>query len=242
MSIFHTIVALFLIQSALTTAAGTPVSLPPVVIREAAETLFNAQTPATGSFGVRQDTGKRAVTTVFWVGEKAGRENDYISNADSAWDRRWKEHFGGEDDSDDRCGYRPCDFVPDENPFYVALPYNDLTDDGERKASARDVPWFDSAHAEKGSILKNRWVAVTYRGTTCYGQWEDVGPGGEDDFAYVFGDAEKPTNTFGERAGLDISPALRDCFDANDVIETKWRFVERVDVPAGPWLTTITTR
>lgn len=183
---------------------------------------------------------KPAVTTVFWVGEEASSDNDYIANDQSAWDRQWERHFGGVDDPEDRCGYRPCDFVPEENPFYVALPYNDLDERGHTKSSARDIPWFDAADAVAGSVLKNRWIAITHADITCYGQWQDVGPNHEEDFAYVFGSATTPKNTFGQRAGLDISPALRDCLGVGDVSQTTWTFVSDEAVPDGPWLEIVT--
>lgn len=183
---------------------------------------------------------KRATTTVFWAGEAADRDNGFIANDQSAWDSNWSEHYGGIDDPNDRCGFLPCSFTPRENPFYVALPYSEFDEDGGIKASARNVPWFKD-RAGEASVLKNAWVEVSYRGTACYGQWEDVGPFETDDFEYVFG-AGVPTNTFGARAGIDVSPAMRDCLglQGNDVVE--WRFVDWRDVPDGPWKKTVTTR
>ncbi|QQS59296.1 S-layer homology domain-containing protein [Candidatus Peregrinibacteria bacterium] len=183
---------------------------------------------------------KKTMTTVFWVGELPGDDNAYISNTESAWDDKWMQHFGGTDDPNNRCGYRPCDFIPKENPFYFALPYNDLDDNGNRKKSAELVPWFEEAKQKK-SILKNRWIAVSLEGKICYAQWQDVGPLSEDDFEYVFGDTENPKNSFGASAGLDISPATWDCLGMTTNAEVHWKFVSREDVPEGPWTETETT-
>jgi hypothetical protein len=161
---------------------------------------------------------KVALTTQFWVGESSDESNGYIPNDESYWDDRWAEHFGGVDDPACRTGYYPCGFVPQENPFYFALPYGSKSD----------------------FSLKNRWIEVVYKGKTCYGQWEDVGPFLTDDFLYVF-DSAAPSNTFGVGAGLDISPALWDCLGLTDNETTKWRFVDASEVPSGPWTEIITT-
>ncbi len=181
---------------------------------------------------------KTVMTTVFWVGEGSTAENGYISNAQSYWDEYWGESFGGVDDPENRCGYAPCTFTPKENPFYIALPYTEFNEIGTAlKPSAKTIPWYGK---DDLPLLKNRWVEVMYQGTMCYGQWQDVGPFLEDDFSYVFG-FEEPKNTFGVKAGLDISPALWDCLGMTDNSMTSWRFVDAKDVPPGPWLAVVTT-
>ena len=182
---------------------------------------------------------KGGIATVFWAGEGATDENGFISNTESAWDEEWKQHFGGEDHPECREGFSPCGFTPKENPFYVALPYNDLDDEGDKKADANRIPW--NVNMSK-SVLKNRWVEVSVRGKSCFGQWEDVGPFYEDDIAYVFGSAQGPKNTEGEGAGIDLSPAMRDCLGVKDVSEVLWRHVAGGDVPSGPWKEIVTTR
>jgi hypothetical protein len=181
---------------------------------------------------------KDAMTTLFWVGESAGPDNAGIANDESFWDDSWQEHFGGYDDPLRRCGSRPCAFEPYENAFYVALPYADYKD-GKLKTNAKDVPWFFSPTLEN-PLLKNRWVEVRNGESICYGQWEDVGPNEEDDFAYVFGTAAKPKNTFGEKAGLDVSPALFMCLGLRDNGVTVWRFIDEKNVPDGPWKIVVT--
>lgn len=187
---------------------------------------------------VAEPSKKTVMTTLFWVGEGSTEENGYISNVQSYWDEQWGEHFGGIDDPENRCGYTPCTFTPKENPFYIALPYGEFDQNADKvKPSAVQVPWYGK---DSKPLIKNRWVEVTYQGKICYGQWEDVGPYLEDDFSYVFGEAE-PHNTFGMKAGLDISPALWDCLGMDDNALTSWRFVSVGEVPAGPWNKTVTT-
>lgn len=176
-------------------------------------------------------------TTVFWVGEPADDSNAGIHNRSSAWVEDWEGEFGGVDDPDNRCGMLPCGFVPRENPFYVALPYNDLDASCRPKASQQDVPWFDGAPGEGESIVKNHWVKITYGDKTAYAQWEDAGPMGEDDAAYVFGDAAAHY----KGAGLDVSPAINDYLGLDGEDRTSWEFVDASAVPDGPWTQTVTT-
>ncbi len=177
--------------------------------------------------------------SIFWVGEAADESNAFIPNDKSAWDTQWQERYGGIDSPDDRCSYHPCAFTPQENPFYFALPYNDLDARGQRKASAEKIPWFQSYQNEK-TVLKNRWVSITFEGTTCYAQWQDVGPLKTDDFAYVFGNGQ-PTNTFGVKAGIDVSPAVRDCLGMRTNEIVAWKFVADHQVPPGPWKEIVTS-
>jgi hypothetical protein len=186
------------------------------------------------------DVWKSAIATVFWVGEEASEDNGYIPNAGSAWDQNWLAHYGGVDDPNHRCGYEPCAFTPKENPFYVALPYDDMTEGGATKASAAIIPWFVKRGSK--SILKNRWIAVRANDRTCYAQWQDVGPFVTDDAAYVFGTATEPKNRQIAGAGIDLSPAMRDCLQVEAVSRVSWRHVEDKDVPSGPWRKTVTRR
>jgi hypothetical protein len=179
---------------------------------------------------------KQAITTMFWVGERATSENGYIANLQSFWDKHWAANFGGVDDPDQRCGYKPCGFTPRENPFYVALPYGELDDDGKLKPNAHAILPSDGA----ASGLKNRWVEIRHGERVCYGQWEDVGPFEVDDFDYVFGPAQKPKNRQDAAAGLDVSPALWKCLGLETNTPTLWRFVASDEVPAGPWREIVT--
>lgn len=181
---------------------------------------------------------KVATTTVFWVGETASDANAHIDNISSAWNETWQKSYGGYDDPHDRCGFFPCNFTPKQNPFYFALPYDDLVSQvGTRKENAHKViPWYDEDNAVPyESVLENHWIKVAHDGHICYGQWKDVGPISTNDHEYVFGDFKTPKNNFGLQAGLDVSPALRDCLGFSGSAQTKWKFVDARDVPEGPW-------
>jgi len=175
--------------------------------------------------------------TVFWVGEEADETNGYIANDASAWDEAWKEHYGGYDDPYNRDGYFPAAFIPKQNPFYVALPFNDLNSDGIQKENLQELlPWYNPEFPKTRSLCKNQWVKITNlaNNKTVYAQWEDVGPFESDDAQYVFGKSQ-PKNTINEHAGIDLSPATRDFLQAADIQKVSWEFVPREDVPNGVW-------
>jgi len=173
------------------------------------------------------------VTTVFWVGEKQATGNASPQHQ-SVWDKDWLKNFGGVDDPEPsaRHDYIPISFVPRQNPFYCALPYNDV-EQGQFKPEAPIViPWFKQVHAEPGqSVCKGRWVAIRREDRICYAQWEDCGPVRTDHFQYVFQN-ERPTR---HGAGLSVSPAVRDHLGLAPTDVADWRFVEVSDVPPGPW-------
>jgi hypothetical protein len=194
--------------------------------------------------------------TVFWIGEPRGNGSSE-DNALSAWDDDWLRHYGGLDDPGPRAaenGYFPAGFVPKENPFYVDLPYNDFHNSGRPRADRLEVvPWGREQRRDLArrrapfSVLKNRWVKLSRGGRTCYAQWEDAGPYVYDDAAYVFGSRdERPRNRRANSAGIDVSPAVRDClgFEGLNNAENRlsWRFVAADDVPDGPWTRVVTTR
>ncbi len=179
---------------------------------------------------------RNVIATVFWVGELPGNHNP-TPNTRSAWDSNWVANFGGYDDPDQRAGYQPAQFTPLLNPFYVALPYNDVTKIGGHRPEANEViPWFWQRFRGNGiSVCKDRWLAVHHQGRVCYAQWEDVGPFQIDHWQYVFGnDAPLPNRNGG--AGIDLSPAVRDFLQLRSGATVEWRFVEDSEVPHGPWL------
>jgi hypothetical protein len=180
---------------------------------------------------------KQTMTTIFWIGEDANAENAFIPNYASFWDPHWLESFGGVDSPTNRNGYMPAAFTPRENPFYIALPFGETDEDGKLKESAKKIPGYG---AGKGLLTRNRWVEIRYNGKSCFAQWQDVGPYEADDFEWVFGNANNPKNTFGLKAGLDISPAAAQYLGMDDSDKTEWRFVEERDVPDGPWKAIIT--
>lgn len=182
---------------------------------------------------------KGIIATVFWVGEAADADNDFIQNRSSTWQEDWQGHYGGVDDPDNRCGHNPCGFTPKENPFYFALPFNDYQENGEPRAAdvLRKIPWYTGQPAEGTSLLKNRWVKITSGSTTVYAQWEDAGPFNEEDVDYVFG-----TNAPKEhRAGIDLSPATAKYLGVDGRGTVAWQFVDEAHVPAGPWKDIVTT-
>ena len=185
-------------------------------------------------------THSNIITTYFWVGEKADPDNNFIANKASAWDEKWEQHYGGEDTPNARNGYNPAAFVPKENPFYFALPYSDIDDNGNRKASATNCPNYPAMKDQPYSWCKNAWIAIRANGKVAYAQWQDVGPYQEDDAAYVFGSAA-PKNQLDVKAGLDVSPAVHDYLGLGDVSNCDWGFVPASSIPSGPWTQTITT-
>lgn len=199
--------------------------------------------------------------TTFWAGElydpDLGVEGQNIS---SAWDVDWTEHHGGCDgveieadaDTGNVCGFEervaaedfmPRAMTPRENPFYLALPFDDLNNDDAFSQRA-NIPWADDPgyagrlEDRDFSYMKNRWVQVEGPDGSCYGQIEDAGPGEYADFGYVFGDAPPI-----EEIGIDLSPSLYACVGLGPeagIGVVSWRFVDRP--PPGPWTEVVTVR
>lgn len=152
-------------------------------------------------------------------------------------------------------GYFPTSskVTPRENPFYLDLPYDDMNDDVGFRDRCKNIPWAkdDLAHCGdvKNSYMKNRWVKLTGPNKhVCYGQNEDAGPSSGSNYhdaAYVFGSNDaRPANSKFGGAGIDVSPALNGCLGFKDLDgdtdKVDWEFVDRIDVPAGPWTKVIT--
>ena len=150
-------------------------------------------------------------SSLFYVGEN--------NTTSSAWDADWLANYGDKD-------------APNENPYYVALPYNDLDDGGLRKKEASSIiPWATSNDPIDSSICKNRWVKITVGSKDAYAQWEDVKPS-SDDGDYVFG-SQKPSDS--KSAGIFLSPAVRSYLAIGDNSSVDWQFVEYSSVPSGAW-------
>jgi len=193
--------------------------------------------PSLFGFGGRYPWKVDIVTTVFWVGERP-TQNNPVPNTRSAWDVNWVADYGGFDDPDPsrRRNFIPANFTPRLNPFYVALPYNDVTYGTTKPEAPAVIPWFQKAFKKYGqSVCQNRWIEIrNHMGLTCYAQWSDCGPFRTDHYEYVFGD-ERPEWNINHGAGLDVSPAVRDFLGLSGMDVTSWRFVDIQEVPPGPW-------
>ena len=225
--------------------AATVLSQSELLTASSAETVVPAPPPSiatSSSPPMARPSGdvfpwKRNVgTTIFWVGEEqvTGKTSPQHQ---SAWDKDWLKNFGGVDNPEPaaRHDYIPISFVPRQNPFYCALPYNDV-EHGQFKPEAPIViPWFKQVHTGPGqSVCKDRWVGIRKGDRICYAQWEECGPFRTDHFQYVFQN-ERPTPNASRGAGLSVSPAVRDYLGLAPTDVADWRFVEVSDVPFGPW-------
>jgi hypothetical protein len=181
------------------------------------------------------------VTTIFWCGENAAQNNP-VHNHSSSWDLYWAGSYGGYDNPDPAArtrDYRPVSFIPKQNPFYFALPYNDVTRGTTKPEASQVIPWFKQAFVREGqSVCRDRWIAIRNRrnGRIAYAQWSDCGPFRTDHWQYVFGEA-RPLPNLNRGAGLDVSPSVRDFLGLSSIDVTDWRFVESREVPPGPWRT-----
>ncbi|MDO5473337.1 MAG: hypothetical protein Q4F35_08370 [Akkermansia sp.] len=177
--------------------------------------------------------------TYFYIGERPTKNNP-TPNTASSWDSAWDDNYGGYDDPNPahRCPrtYTPLAFTPQLNPFYVALPYNDIQRGGPKPEAEKVIPWYRRDKDGKyESVCRGTWVQIYYNGRYCFAQWEDCGPFVTDDWQYVFGNA-RPKNTANKGAGIDISPAVRDYLGIKGgTANVHWRFVDFSLVPGGPW-------
>ena len=177
------------------------------------------------------------VTTIFWVGEPAGGNNP-VHNFSSSWDLHWEQSYGGYDNPNPgaRRNYIPVNFIPRQNPFYIALPYNDVTHGTTKPEAPSVIPWFKEEYREPGkSVCRDHWIAIrNSSGKICYAQWSDCGPFRTDHYQYVFG-TDRPKPNLNQGAGLDVSPAVRDYLGLANTDVTDWKFVDFHEVQSGPW-------
>ena len=247
----HTIAVLLSSASALfapnvsATGSGGPVKLSKKESKPANDSLLKVDPYASSTKGEPPLLSRpgdpfawksQIVTTVFWIGEKPSGNNP-VPNRSSSWDANWTRSYGGYDDPDraHRRDLIPVDFIPKQNPFYCALPYNDKATNGHRPEAPRVVPWFKEAYQGPAvSTCKGRWIAIRKGNRVAYAQWEDAGPFRTDHWQYVFGN-ERPKPNLNKGAGLDVSPAIRDYLGLQETDVTDWKFVEFSEVPHGPW-------
>ncbi|GAA5484648.1 hypothetical protein Hsar01_03894 [Haloferula sargassicola] len=235
-----TLVATSLGVQAQTAASSS--AMPRVIIPTARQPIRTTRTPSTPN-GQLYPWRQNITATVFWIGEQP-TQNNPVPNCKSSWDQNWMANYGGYDNPDPRArvadhrtsDFRPKGFIPRLNPFYIALPYNDVLRHGVHKSEAsRVIPWFRRFNPKPGkTVLKGRWVQIYHGGRSCYAQWEDCGPFVTDDWSYVFGNS-RPKNHNNKDAAIDISPSIRDYLDLQSGEKCHWRFVEAAQVPYGPW-------
>ena len=210
---------------------------PQVFVPSAAPRYSPYAATTTSLFGRGGDWKQNIITTIFNVGEQPTKNNP-TPNHSSSWDSNWESNYGGFDDPEPshRRGFLPAGFTPRQNPFYVALPYNDVTHGTTKPESKIVIPWFRQAFVQEGhTVCKDHWVAVQHGNRTVYAQWEDCGPFRTDHYQYVFG-ADRPRPNLNHGAGLDVSPAVRDALGINGTYDVcSWRFCEVNEVPPGPW-------
>jgi hypothetical protein len=177
------------------------------------------------------------VTTIFWVGERAAGNNPTPNRA-SSWDPNWEAAYGGFDTPDPahRRDFIPAAFIPAQNPFYCALPYNDVTHGNTKPEASFAIPWYRRTFERPGkSVCQGRWIAIRRGNRVAYAQWEDCGPFRTDHWQYVFGN-DRPKPNLNHGAGLDVSPAVRDYLGLSSTYDVcDWKFVEVSEIPVGPW-------
>lgn len=197
------------------------------------------------------------VATTFWVGEIFDPNAEDGSQVTSTYDSLWMQSYGGCDgvlkngcETEARTSandYFPSAMTPRENPFYLDLPYDDINNASAFRERAAVIPWAkdlslaSETSNPRVSYMKNRWVKIRMNGKECFGQIEDAGPGQYEDKEYVFGQNDaRPKNKNFNGAGMDVSPALNGCLGFKELNgeddKVDWQFVDRKDVPAGPWL------
>ena len=157
-----------------------------------------------GIFSSRYPWKENIVTTVFNIGELPTPRNP-TPNHSSSWDPNWEANYGGFDDPEPshRRGFLPPGFIPRQNPFYCALPYNDVTRGHTKPEAKLIIPWFNQAFEQEGhTVCKGRWIAIRHGNRVAYAQWEDCGPFSTESYQYVFGkDLPRPNLNGGAGVG-----------------------------------------
>lgn len=142
----------------------------------------NAKTLASKAFS----WNSCVVATTFWVGEIRDPNAADGSQMFSAYDGSWYERYGGcdGDDSDGTCnteernasnGYFPKNMESLENPFYLDLPFNDVSNPSAFSKRhlipwANDPGYVGNLDNEGFSYMKNRWVELRLKEKTCFAQ------------------------------------------------------------------------
>ncbi|HZQ39047.1 MAG TPA: hypothetical protein VFD32_24185 [Dehalococcoidia bacterium] len=268
--------ALYVDEIRLTPGSGgtsTPTATPPPTRTPSPSPTATASPSPTAAAGGTYPWHTNITAVIFWIGEDYDPNSSNGSQAISAYDSKWQAHFGGcdGDSSSGSCetehlsasnGYFPLHITPHENPYYLDLPFDDLNDSTAYRERCQVIPWANqpgyAGHCTDGnqssqpfSYMKNRWVHLRHDGRDCYGQVEDAGPYVYHDANYVFSTSDaRPSSSKANHAGLDVSPALRDCLGFtgsspsdqlnNQANTVDWQFVDASAVPAGFWTRMVT--
>jgi len=121
---------------------------------------------------------------------------------------------------------------------------------GSRKSSTSKIPWKSDENWSGKSMVKARWIKISWGGKTCYAQWGDAGPYYYDDYDYVFGSAEPMNQQVAKdspNAGIDLSPSVMLYLGVKmwptgaEAKDVSWQFVSADKVPDGPWKKHIST-
>ena len=193
--------------------------------------------------------------TYFEAGSAPGPDDDSITNAASYWYDDWGKHMGGIDD-----GSLDLRRSGKDNLYYFALPCREYEETIAGETASGDVttavklsPWYvpGGYQGYGSSWFKNQWIEVVAGENHIFAQWADAGPLKQNalsDCEYVFGrNDERPRmeSTGDNNSALDLSPTAFQKLGVDldqGVVQVSWRFVVNPsDVPAGQWLSNVTT-
>jgi hypothetical protein len=148
-------------------------------------------------------------------------------------------------DTKGQSAYNDVSPLTEENPWYVALPFNNRV--------------YPSTSIYNSQVLKNYWLEIINpaNNLTCFAQVEDAGPWFVNDDAYVFDPTHRPFSetAFGSmydiyktagigrivtnNAGIDLSPTVAQYIGITGKGPVHWRFADPAKITSGPWLTKV---
>ena len=84
----------------------------------------------------------------------------------SCWDPHWAKNYGGigrAGAAQRTADYIPAAFIPRQNPFYVALPYNDMEHGAHKAEATKVIPVVcEELQGPSKSVCKGRWIAIRF--------------------------------------------------------------------------------
>ena len=178
------------------------------------------------------------VTTVFWIGEHADREQSRSESQEFLGLATGRAITAVTTAPIPHGGTTTSRSISSRGRirFTVALPYNDVTH-GQFKPEARDWSFrgFDRHSCSRGirfaKIAGSRSAEAIGSATRNGKIVGRSAPTISNTFSRT--NARRPNLNHG--AGLDVSPAVRDYLGLRTDVLTDWQFVEVRDVPPGPW-------